>query len=368
MPIHVLLRLVLERCGTARRGARRCCSAAPASASSCVTVAAAERAAARSSPSSSARAARGVVGPDADGWLVHTNHFLVRPARGRGHRSRGRTPARCCGASTSRVPAARRRRRGALRSARTSRCRRAGLPPRRLRPRPGPSGARRCCARVEPGVRAQLRVAGGPAVPAPFEPVESRERRRSRSPSTWTARRGCRTAARGYAQRLSSRSERLYGVRRGLPRILALLAEHGVPGDVLRARRHRGAPPGRAARDRRRRARGRPSTGTRTGGWTADRRRAARGARGRPGGARALTGARPLGYRAPRVGADAAHARAARRARVPLRLEPDGRRPARTRVAPARATLVELPVHWSLDDAPHYARRRRRASSRVAWR
>ncbi|HEX8101234.1 MAG TPA: polysaccharide deacetylase family protein, partial [Solirubrobacteraceae bacterium] len=39
---------------------------------------------------------------------------------------------------------------------------------------------------------------------------------------------GLPDGGRGHAGRLTSRSERVYGIARGLPRILRLLAEHGV--------------------------------------------------------------------------------------------------------------------------------------------
>ena len=77
VPVHVLLRLVLERCDRADealallRGART-------SASSCVTIAEGGTAvAAEVSP-----AGVTLAHPDADGWLVHTNHFLAGPAAG----------------------------------------------------------------------------------------------------------------------------------------------------------------------------------------------------------------------------------------------------------------------------------------------
>ena len=76
-PVHLLLRLILERCDDAGsaldllRGTR-------ASASSCITVATpGEVVAAEVSPGGVT-----AVQPDADGWLVHTNHFLVEPPLG----------------------------------------------------------------------------------------------------------------------------------------------------------------------------------------------------------------------------------------------------------------------------------------------
>jgi isopenicillin-N N-acyltransferase-like protein len=76
VPIHVLLRLVLERCDRVEdalallRGART-------SASACVTIVGAAAVAAELSPGGMS-----VVRPDADGWLVHTNHFLAGPVTG----------------------------------------------------------------------------------------------------------------------------------------------------------------------------------------------------------------------------------------------------------------------------------------------
>jgi isopenicillin-N N-acyltransferase-like protein len=77
VPVHVLLRLVLERCDRVEqalallRGART-------SASACITLAGGGAAvAAELSPGGVA-----LVHPDPDGWLVHTNHFLAGPVGG----------------------------------------------------------------------------------------------------------------------------------------------------------------------------------------------------------------------------------------------------------------------------------------------
>jgi isopenicillin-N N-acyltransferase like protein len=77
VPVHVLLRLVLERCDGIDEALALLQGARP-SASACITLAGAERVvAAELSP-------RGVtlVDADADGWVVHTNHFLAGPAAG----------------------------------------------------------------------------------------------------------------------------------------------------------------------------------------------------------------------------------------------------------------------------------------------
>jgi peptidoglycan/xylan/chitin deacetylase (PgdA/CDA1 family) len=165
---------------------------------------------------------------------------------------------------------------------------------------------------------------------------------------------GLPDGGRGYGQRLSSRSERAYGLRRGLPRILALLAGEGVeatffiPGvtaerhpDELRpiaAAGHEVGHHGHAHR--------------RLDGMSDAEQRA--DLEDGVAAIRALTGAAPLGYRAPCWEL------------TPLTLRLLGERdfaydsslmgddrPYRVRAGPRE--LVELPVHWSLDDAPHFA-------------
>lgn len=76
-PIHVLLRLLLERCASGAE-ARALLGAAQTSASSCITVAGVNTLfAAELSPGGTR-----FVEPGRDGWLVHTNHFLAGPAVG----------------------------------------------------------------------------------------------------------------------------------------------------------------------------------------------------------------------------------------------------------------------------------------------
>lgn len=78
LPIHVALRAVLERCETVA-DAVALLRSAPVTASSCVTlVADGAVVAAELSPGGCV-----LVGPDADGSLVHTNHFLGVPPAGR---------------------------------------------------------------------------------------------------------------------------------------------------------------------------------------------------------------------------------------------------------------------------------------------
>jgi isopenicillin-N N-acyltransferase like protein len=74
MPVHVLLRLALQECGSLLEAAALLMRA-PVAASACITVASADGgiAAVELSPGGPA-----VVLPDSDGMLVHTNHFLGR--------------------------------------------------------------------------------------------------------------------------------------------------------------------------------------------------------------------------------------------------------------------------------------------------
>jgi isopenicillin-N N-acyltransferase-like protein len=77
VPVHVLLRLVLERCESAA-DARRLLAETRTAASASVTVAAARDLFAAELSPGGAR----FVEPDPNGWLVHTNHFLREPATG----------------------------------------------------------------------------------------------------------------------------------------------------------------------------------------------------------------------------------------------------------------------------------------------
>ena len=82
VPVHVLLRMVLDSCASAAEALELLLNA-DVSASACVTVAGAEpdgRAlvAVELSPPGPA-----LVWPDDDGLLIHTNHFLAGPAAGR---------------------------------------------------------------------------------------------------------------------------------------------------------------------------------------------------------------------------------------------------------------------------------------------
>ena len=77
VPIHLLLRLVLEQARDATGAAELLC-AARATASSAITLASpGSLLAVELSPGGAV-----VLRPDTDGWLIHTNHFLVPPAAG----------------------------------------------------------------------------------------------------------------------------------------------------------------------------------------------------------------------------------------------------------------------------------------------
>jgi isopenicillin-N N-acyltransferase-like protein len=167
IPIHILLRVLLERCGTAVE-ALGLLLGAPVSASSCVTVAVREPGgtalfAVELSPGGPA-----VVWPDPDGWLVHTNHFVVPPARGEDTEPRTNPGT-------------------LLRRRHLERAVRAGMESERALAEHFPAGEPVCnhgdrgapwadqyetllAVAMEPGAPA-LRVAAGPPCRCPFEPV-----------------------------------------------------------------------------------------------------------------------------------------------------------------------------------------------------
>jgi peptidoglycan/xylan/chitin deacetylase (PgdA/CDA1 family) len=160
---------------------------------------------------------------------------------------------------------------------------------------------------------------------------------------------GLPDGGRAYAQRLTSRSERLYGLRRGLPRILRVLEESGarttfyVPGvvaqrhpDEVRGLLEAGHELGHHGHTHRR-----PDT------LTASEQRAEL-----EDGLAALGsfGAPVHGYRAP--GWELTPRT--------LRMLPElGFTHDSSLMADDRPYLVggvvELPVHWTLDDAPHFS-------------
>ena len=81
IPVHILLRVLLQECGSAL-DALTLLLGAHASASSCVTVAVSEAAGAALFAVELSPGGAAVVWPGADGLLVHTHHFLSPPPRG----------------------------------------------------------------------------------------------------------------------------------------------------------------------------------------------------------------------------------------------------------------------------------------------
>jgi peptidoglycan/xylan/chitin deacetylase (PgdA/CDA1 family) len=155
----------------------------------------------------------------------------------------------------------------------------------------------------------------------------------------------------GWEHRLSSRSERRYGLARGLPRVLAVLAEHGVratfyvPGvtadrhpDEVRAVLAAGHELGHHGHTHRRPdtlevAEQRDEVVTGLGVLTE------------------LAGVAPVAYRAP--GWELTPATLACLAE--LGFAADSSLMERDDPYQLDAGLLELPVHWTLDDAPHFA-------------
>lgn len=178
---------------------------------------------------------------------------------------------------------------------------------------------------------------------------------------------GLPDGGRGFEHRLTSRSERTYGIACGLPRILALLAEHGVratfyvPG--VTAQRHPGAVPAILG--------GGHEVGhhghrhLRTDGLRARDERAELA-----DGLDALLAAgapRPRLYRSP--GWELTPATLAHLGE--LGFEGDSSlmgADAPYRIAAGPAELLELPVHWALDDAPHFDRTVEPAGLAAVWR
>lgn len=178
---------------------------------------------------------------------------------------------------------------------------------------------------------------------------------------------GLPDGGRGHAQRLTSRSERTYGIHRGLPRILELLAEHAVratfyvPG--ITAERHPGAIAAVLAGGHEVGHHGHHHLRTDALAARAERAELLEGL-----DALAAAGApRPRAYRSP--GWELTPVTLA--ALGELGFEADSSlmgddRP--YRIAAGHQELVELPVHWALDDAPHFERSTDPAGLLAAWR
>jgi peptidoglycan/xylan/chitin deacetylase (PgdA/CDA1 family) len=158
----------------------------------------------------------------------------------------------------------------------------------------------------------------------------------------------------GYEHRLSSRSERTFGVLRGLPRILAVLDEFGVratfyvPG--VTAERHPDEIGALAATAHEIGHHGHSHLRPDELSPAAQRWEIAEGACV----LEAVTGRRPDGYRAPgwELTAVTLEALGAAGFAFDSSLMGDDRP---YLVESGAGRLVELPVHWSLDDAPHFA-------------
>jgi peptidoglycan/xylan/chitin deacetylase (PgdA/CDA1 family) len=162
---------------------------------------------------------------------------------------------------------------------------------------------------------------------------------------------GLPDGGRDYEQRLTSRSERTYGLLRGLPRILGLLDEFDalatfyVPG--VTAQRHPDAVRAIAARGHELGHHG--HTHRRPDSLSAAEQRLEI-----EHGLSALSevaGARPLGYRAP--GWELTPVTLDLLAQHGFHYDSSLMGDDRPHVV--AGPLVELPVHWSLDDAPYFA-------------
>jgi peptidoglycan-N-acetylglucosamine deacetylase len=165
---------------------------------------------------------------------------------------------------------------------------------------------------------------------------------------------GLPDGGRAYGQRLTSRSERSYGLRRGLPRVLEALREASARATFY--------VPGLVARLHPDEVRGVLEAGHELGhhGHTHRRpdRLSAREQRAELeeglAALAALSGAAVRGYRAP--GWELTPVTLAALGELGFTHDSSlmgDDRPYRVAAGPVE--LVELPVHWSLDDAPHFA-------------
>lgn len=164
---------------------------------------------------------------------------------------------------------------------------------------------------------------------------------------------GLPNGGRGHAHRLSARSERAYGLLRGLPRILRALEDFAAPAtfyvpgvvadrhpDTVRELLERGHEVGHHGHTHRRPDRLSP---------TQQREEVAAGF-----AALHSRGATVSGYRAP--GWELTPVTLSAIAAAGLRHDSSLMGDDRPYLLPVSgSTLVELPVHWSLDDAPYFA-------------
>ena len=208
----------------------------------------------------------------------------------------------------------------------SSRCHRPTTTP-RSPPSPRPTSAYELLTIMAGQVEAVTAAAGPVSWPG------GKARRRVPSPSTSTPSRPCCGAARGSADRMSVMSHQAYGPLVGRPAAAGHAGAAPDPVHVLRARLHRAPLSRRWCRDivaagheiaHHGYLHEQPTAVTPRGGGRQPRPRPA----GAGGGRRRAPGRLPGAD----VGPVLAQPRAARRARLPLRLEPDGRRhPVRAR-------------------------------------
>jgi peptidoglycan-N-acetylglucosamine deacetylase len=177
---------------------------------------------------------------------------------------------------------------------------------------------------------------------------------------------GLPDGGRGYAARLSSRSERAYGLARGLPRVLALLERFGVTASFY--------VPGRIAERHPDELGAVLAGGHELGHHGHTHRRPdtlgaiEQHAELRDGLAAlgALSGSAVRGYRAPgwELTPVTLSALGALGFTHDSSLMGDDRP---YPICAGRRTLIELPVHWSLDDAPHFAHSSDPAGLLAVW-
>jgi isopenicillin-N N-acyltransferase like protein len=166
VPIHVLLRVLLDRTGTLP-DALALLSGVPVSASSCITVGWAGDGEAALVAAELSPGGCELVWPDADDRIVHTNHFLVPPPRGR-----DLEVAEAPSTLLRRWVVARGARAGALEAAL---CSHAGAPASPGRHEDGalPWSERRATlasVAIDPG-SGRMRIAPGPPCETPWEEV-----------------------------------------------------------------------------------------------------------------------------------------------------------------------------------------------------
>ncbi len=178
---------------------------------------------------------------------------------------------------------------------------------------------------------------------------------------------GLPDGGRGYEHRLSSRSERSYGLLRGLPRVLGVLGEFGVlatfyvPG--VTAERSPDALLGASAAGHEIAHHGHTHRRPDTLDPEEQRADVEEGIQALT----ALTGRRPDGYRAPawELTTDTLAALVDLRFAFDSSLMGDDRPYV---LELGAASIVELPVHWSLDDAPHFEHSTDPAGLLAVWR